>query len=126
MEEWEDVAIRILILETPEGRLAGSLQVLLKFPFQIEKAPVERQAQFAQNKLVRSKQWLERIKSKGGGSSAPDLILQTANQPSPAATTGGSSAAAPNLQTAYQTWPAAAGAGSIPPGSCDDALSTAA
>ena len=39
-------------------KLAGSLLDLLKIPFQIEMVPVERQAQLAQNKLEKLKQWL--------------------------------------------------------------------
>ena len=53
VDQCEDVAIRIL--ETPDGKLAGSLLYLLKFPFQIEMVPVERQAQLAQNKLEKLK-----------------------------------------------------------------------
>ena len=48
MGECEDVAIRIL--ETADGRLAGSLQDLLRLPFPIEQAPVERQSELAQQK----------------------------------------------------------------------------
>ena len=109
MDQCKNVAIRIL--ETPDGKLADSLLDLLKFPFQIEMVLVERQAQLAQNKLEKLKLWLDRIAWKGG--TAP--ILQTAIQPSPAATAGGSSAPAPIMQTANQQSPAVTTGGSSAP-----------